>query len=102
MYWWVLAILWLCYLTAKSASIFEAVGHFGLLPLAFAAWVALSLLWRNIFNGKTTDEYVDSGNFAQDFNNLPAEKKVEMTMRQIQSYLIGAAIIIHALFSRGG
>jgi hypothetical protein len=98
-YWWILVILYVAYVAARSNSVFAVLDVFAYLPLAFAAWVVLPLLWRNIFNTKTTDPYVDSGEFAKDFNALTPEEKVRQTNNQMNTYLIGSAIIIHALLA---
>ena len=98
-YWWIIAILWLAYIAARSNSVFAALDVFAYLPLAFAAWVALPLLWRNIFNLKTTDPYLDPGHYAKDLNSLPGVEKVKLTVAQMNGYLIGSAVIVHALLS---
>lgn len=98
-YWWVLALLYLAYLAARSDDLFKILDIFVYLPLAFVAWVTLPLLWRNLFNARTTDKFVDSGNYAKSFNDATSEKKVELTVQQMNGYLIGSAIIVHALLS---
>ena len=98
-YWYVVVLLYIAYLGARSNSLFAVLDVFAYLPLAFAAWVALPLLWRNIFNAGSTDKYIDSGDYTRDFASLPPELKVELTVRQMNGYLIGSAIIVHALLS---
>lgn len=98
-YWWVIAILWIAYVAARADSVFAVLDIFAYLPLAFAAWVSLVLLWRNVFNRNTTDEFVDSGGFRDGFNALPSKDKVKLTVSQMNGYLIGGAIIVHALVS---
>lgn len=98
-YWWVVAILWVAYVAARADSVFAVLDVFAYLPLAFAAWVALPLLWRNIFNRNTTDRYVDEKKYQEDFQKLDYAHKVDLTVRQMGHYLIGSAIIVHALLS---
>jgi len=98
-YWWVILILYIAYVAARSNSLFAVLDVFVYLPLAFAAWVALPLLWRNIFNRHTTDAYIDNKGYTNDFNALDAKTKVEIVVKQMNGYLIGAAIIVHALLS---
>ena len=69
------------------------------MPLAFGAWVTLALLWRNVFNRNTTDKFVDSGGFREAFNAMPREERVKITVTQMNGYLIGGAVIVHALLS---
>jgi len=96
-YWWLIVILYIGYVMVRSESVFAVLDVFGYLPLAFASWVGLVLLWRNLFNRKTTDQYVDSGRYVKDFDSLPAREKVWFTMIQAGCYLVGGAIITAAI-----
>lgn len=98
-YWWVLLLFCLAFLGTRSDSLFAIFDVLIYLPLAFAAWVALPLLWRNLLNADTTDAYIDSGEHNKDFHALPPIEKIKHTREQMGSYLIGSAIIVHALLS---
>ena len=97
-YWWVILAILLGYLLADYG--WEILDIFAYLPLVFALWVSGPLLFRNIFNRKTTDKYIDDKQYHEDFWGalLPSER-VWFTMIQSGIYLLGSALIVHAVAS---
>lgn len=98
-YLWLVIVLWIAYLAARNDTVFRVLDIFAYLPIAFAAWVILPLLWRNVFNQKTTDAYVDSKQVQRDFEELSGREKCWFTMIQMGFYLLGSAVIVSALIS---
>lgn len=95
-YWWVLLAVMLTYAALRSDSLFAVVDIFVYLPVAFALWVALPLAWRNLFNRRTTDEFVDQKRAVSAFADLTEREKTWFTMIQMGFYLLGSAIIVAA------
>lgn len=96
-YWWVIALVIGAYLLARWDAAFRVLDVMAYLPLLFAAWVAFPLAWRNIFNRDTTDKYIDNKGPKEDFWAMSPKDRMFYTLGQFAAYLIGSAIVVHAL-----
>jgi len=106
-YWWVLLAVILGYLLADYG--WNLLDIFAYLPLVFGLWITGPLLFRNIFNRTTTDAYVDQKTnrndgtkvkqITLDFESMDSVQKVWFTMIQNGIYLLGSAIVVHAIAS---
>ena len=92
-YWYVLVLLYLAYLFARAESVWNVIDVFAYMPLALLAIAATGLFFRNIFHRKTTDQFVDSGDFAREFRVLPPREKVWFTMIQWTGYMIAGGLV---------
>ena len=96
---WILLVIvavlgWL----ALNEVVWAAAGWFVYPPVLCFGAGALAVLFRNVFNSKTTDAYADNrqpeaGNYTSDFNGLPAIHKVWITVIQTLVYVLVFGII---------
>lgn len=93
-YWWVVLVLLAAVWLAFSPGAFRLLDLFVYLPASFGIAVGLPLLWRNLFHRKTSDNDVDSGYYAREWNNLDPKTRVTLTTVQWVAYVLAAAIIV--------
>jgi hypothetical protein len=108
-YWYVLVAVVLTFILAKWDAAFALLDVFVYVPVCCAIAVAFVLLWRNIFNRGTTDDYVcqktnrnDGTEVKQiilDFEGMTPTHRIWFTMIQSGFYLLGASIITAAIAS---
>jgi hypothetical protein len=92
-YWWVLLLVIVTFTIGRNDGVWAVLDAFAVFPVLFCVSWAFALLWRNLFNRNTTDAFVDSGRFKTAFNALSEEKKVELTMMQMNGYVLAGSII---------
>lgn len=92
-YWWILVLTYLAYLFARAESVWNVVDVFAYMPLALLAIASVGLFFRNVFHKKTTDEFVDSGDYAREFKVLSPKDKVWITSVQWIGYMIAGGLV---------
>lgn len=92
-YWWILVLVYLAYLFARAESVWNVIDVFAYMPLALLSIASVGLFFRNVFHRKTTDEFVDSGDYAKEFRVLPPHEKVWLTSIQWIGYMIAGGLV---------
>lgn len=96
-YYKLLAVAALFIVLSRFDAVFSLIGTFLYLPALVAAAAATGLLLRNLFNDKTSDAHVDSGEYVKVWNELEPKERFKYTYWQWITYFIGACIVAAAI-----
>lgn len=95
---WVLILIFTIFVSCVWIKpIMKHLGQFVYFPMYCFGVFLMALLLRHIFHYYTSDEDARNGTFSREWDALPPEKRVQLTIDQFKWYILSISIIAAAL-----
>ena len=97
-YWHLLILVGIGLFLITNNTLFQVLGTEVYIPAIASIKFVTALLFRNMFNRDTTDKYVKTKQFTQDFwSDLSPKERVILTHIQFWVYLIFLGLVVLAV-----